>query len=50
MDQSVTVQNQTRLHRESFFCQESRNPDQENIFQKSGPELYIVAATFEINT
>ena len=27
-----------------FFCQKSRDPDQENTFQKSGPELYIIAA------
>ena len=26
-----------------FFCQKSRDPDQENTFQKSGPELYIIA-------
>ena len=29
-----------------FFCQKSRDPDQENTFQKSGPELYIIAKNF----
>lgn len=50
MDQSVTVQNQTRLHRESFFCQKSRDPDQENTFQKSGTELYIVAFSWVLSS
>ena len=30
-----------------FFCQKSRDPDQENTFQKSGPELYIIAENWK---
>ena len=33
-----------------FFCQKSRDPDQENTFQKSGPELYIIAQKTRENT
>ena len=33
-----------------FFCQKSRDPDQENTFQKSGTELYIVAFSWVLSS